>query len=68
MIIEHLVEKIPTKSGFTKLMAGSVLTAVAISLGMVGLLHLFDFTVNPALPATLGAVGAAVFAARLRKW
>ena len=67
MIIEHLVGKLPTKSGFTKLMAGSVLTALAISLGMVGILRLLDFTVNPALPATLGAVGAAVFVARMRK-
>jgi len=67
MIIEHLIERIPTKSAFTKLMVGSVITALSISLGMVWILQAFDFSISPALPASLGAIGAALFAARMRK-
>jgi len=67
MIIEHLVERIPTKSAFTKLMVGSVITALAISLGMVWILQAFDFSISPAIPSAFAAVGAALFAARMRK-
>lgn len=48
------------------LVAGSVVTALAISLGMVGILALIEFPVNPALPAAFGAIGAALFAARMK--
>jgi hypothetical protein len=67
MIIERLVEKLPVKSNFEKLIIGSILTALAISLGMVGILRLFDFSINPAIPSVLAAIGAATYAARMRK-
>lgn len=67
MIIEHLIQRIPTTSVFTKLIVGSVITALAISLGMVWILQAFDFSISPAIPASLAAIGAALFAARMRK-
>ncbi len=67
MIIERLVEKLPIRSNFTKLIVGSILTALAISLGMVGILKLFGFSVNPGIPAALAAIGAATYAARMKK-
>ncbi len=67
MIVERLVRKLLVKSNFTKLMVGSILTALAISLGMVGILRLFDFSVNPAIPSAFAAIGAATYAARMRK-
>jgi len=67
MIIERLVEKLPIRSNFTKLIVGSILTALAISLGMVGILKLFGFSVNPGIPAALASIGAATYAARMKK-
>jgi len=63
MIVDKLVGKLPIKSNFTKLIAGSVLTALMIALGMVGILKLIGFSINPAIPAVLGVVGAAIYAA-----
>ncbi len=54
MIVDKLVEKLPIRSNFTKLIAGSILTALLIALGMVGILKLLDFSINPAIPAVLG--------------
>ena len=67
MIIKRLVEKVPVRSNFGKLIIGSMLTALAISLGMVGILVLFDFSLNPAIPSAFAAVGAALYAARARE-
>jgi hypothetical protein len=38
-----------------------------IALGMVGILKLFDFSIYPVVPAVLGAVGGAIYAAVKRK-
>ena len=62
MIIERLVEKIPVKSKFTKVILGSLLTALTISLGMVSILSIFDFSINPVIPSTVAAMGAAAYA------
>ncbi len=67
MIVDKLVEKLPIRSNFTKLIAGSIITALVIALGMVGILKLLGFSINPAIPAVLGAVGAATYAAATRK-
>ncbi|HIE26884.1 TPA: hypothetical protein EYP66_06330 [Candidatus Poribacteria bacterium] len=67
MIIERLVEKLPIRSDFQKLVIGSILTALTISLGMVGILRLADFSINAVIPSTFAAIGAAVYAARMRK-
>ena len=65
MIVERLLEKLRIRSRLMKLIAGSALTALAISLGMVGILKLFGFSVNPGIPAVLAAIGAATYAARV---
>jgi hypothetical protein len=63
MIVDKLVGKLPIKSNFTKLIAGSILTALVIALGMVGILKLLGFSINPVIPAVLGVIGAATYAA-----
>ena len=67
MIIDKLVEKLHIRSNFVKLITGSILTALAIALGMIGILKLFSFSINPVIPAVLGVVGGAVYAAVTRK-
>jgi len=67
MIVDKLVEKLHIRSNFMKLIAGSILTALVIALGMVGILKLFSFSINPAVPAVLGAIGGAIYAAVTRK-
>ena len=66
MIVERLIKSLSTRSPILRLIAGSVVVALTISLGMVAILSLFGFGVNPALPSALGAIGAALFAARMR--
>lgn len=67
MIIQAIVEKLPIESRHCLLIVGSIITALAISLGMVGGMHLLGLGINPAIPAAVGAVGGAVFAARQRR-
>ncbi len=67
MIVDKLVEKLPIRSNFTKLIADSVLTALVIALGMVGILKLIGFSINPVVPAVLGVIGAATYAVVTRK-
>jgi len=62
MIVDRLVEKIPVKSKFAKMILGSLLTALTISLGMVGVLSMFDFSINSAIPSAVAAMGAAAYA------
>ena len=63
MIVDKIVEKLPFKSNLTKLISGSILTALVIAFGMVGILKLLGFSINPAVPAVLGVIGAATYAA-----
>ena len=63
MLVDKLAGKLLTKSHFTRLVAGSILTALAISLGMAGILKLLGFSTNPAIPAVFGVIGAATYAA-----
>jgi len=67
MTIARLVEKLDIKSNFTKLMVGSILVALTISLRMVGISRLFNFSISPAIPSVFAAIGAATYAARMRK-
>jgi hypothetical protein len=67
MLVDKLVEKLPIRSKIMKLIAGAILTALLIGLGMVGILKLLSFSINPAIPAVLGAVGGATYAAVMRK-
>ena len=67
MIIDKLVEKLHIRSDFMKLIAGSILTALLIALGMVGILKLSSFSINPAIPAIVGVIGGAIYAVITRK-
>jgi len=67
MIVEKLIEKLSIRSSFVKLILGSTLIALIIALGMIGILRLFGFSVNPVNPFALAAVGAAIYAARIQK-
>lgn len=63
MIVDKFIEKLHLRSNFIKLIAGSVLTSLVIAVGMVGILKLFSFSINPVIPAILGAVGGDIYAA-----
>jgi hypothetical protein len=67
MIVEKLVGKLPLKSAFTKVIVGGILTALLISFGALGILRLFNFSMNPAIVAAIAPIGAALYAARVRK-
>jgi hypothetical protein len=65
MVIDRLLEKLHVRSRPMKLIVGSALTALTISLGTVGILKLLGFSVNPGIPAVVAAIGAAAYAARV---
>ena len=67
MIIDKLIDKLPFKSNLIKLIVGSTLTALVIALGIIGVLKLIGFSINPAIPATLGIIGAAAYTAIMHK-
>ena len=59
--------KFSIKSHFWKMLVGSALTGLAISLGMVGILKLLCLSINPGITASFSAVGTAIYATRGRK-
>ena len=67
MIVGKVLQKFPIGSSFTRLIIGSVLTALVISLSIVGILKLFGFAVDPVIPAVLAVIGTAAYATRMRK-
>jgi hypothetical protein len=67
MVTEIILEKLHIRSRLWKLIAGSILTALIISLGMMGILKLMSISINPGVPAVIAVVGAAAYAARCKK-
>ncbi len=67
MVTEILLEKLHIRSRLWKLVAGSILTALIISLGMIGILKLIGISINPGVPAVIATIGAAAYAARCRR-
>jgi len=67
MIVDKLIEKLHIRLNFMKIIAGSILTALVIALGMVGILKMFSYSINPMIPAVFGVVGGAIYAAVTRK-
>ena len=67
MVTETLLEKLHIRSRLWKLIAGSILTALIISLGMVGILKLIGVSINPGVPAAVATIGAAAYAARCKR-
>ena len=64
MIAEKVLEKMHVVSRPAKLILGSTITALIISLGMIGILRLIGFPMNPVIPAVMGVIGAATYAAK----
>jgi hypothetical protein len=67
MVTEIILEKLHIRSRLWKLMAGSVLTALIISLGMIGILKLMGVSISPGVPAVVATIGAAAYVARCRR-
>ena len=67
MLAEKVINILPIKSEFLKLLIGSILTALMISLGMVYVLELIHFPVSPALPSACAAIGAAIYASNFNR-
>lgn len=62
------IKKYPTQASFlVRLIAGAVIIAVSVSLGIVIIADLVGFTFSPAIPAVMASIAAALFAARFRK-
>jgi len=67
MIVEKIMDKLPVRSPLAKMIVGGILTALMILIGALAILRLFNFSVNPAIVAVLAVIGAAVYAASIRK-
>ncbi len=65
MCNDWLAKKYHIKSYWTKLILGSAITALLISLGMVVISQLLDFDINSGIIAALAAIGTAVYATRV---
>jgi hypothetical protein len=65
MLTERLVARV-RGAWWVRLILGSVITSLAVSLGMLAFAGLLGVELGAALPAASGAVAGAVFAARLR--
>lgn len=64
MLVERLTRVIPVKSDLTRLITGSALSALAISLGFIGICQLLALPTNAGLAAALAAVGAGIYGIR----
>jgi membrane associated rhomboid family serine protease len=67
MLIKKIIDKVPVRSSFAKLILGAILAALLVSFGIIGILKLFGFLVNPAIPSVFASIGAALYAAAVRK-
>jgi len=61
MLVEKVVNNLPMRSNFVKLIIGSALCALAISLGCIGVSRLFALPVNNEIAVALGCIGAAIY-------
>ena len=66
MIITRLVRQLPIHSDLGKLIAGSIIVALSISLGTVAIAGLMSVSLPSAIPAALAAAGAAAYAVAMR--
>jgi hypothetical protein len=67
MGIKKIIDKLPIRSSFAKLILGAILVALLVSLGMIGVLKLFGFSVNPSIPSVFAGISAALYAAGIKK-
>jgi hypothetical protein len=62
MIVKHLIRQLPIHSSLAKLVLGSTIVALGISLGTVGVAGLLGISVPPVVAAALAAAGTAAYA------
>ena len=65
--INRVVDFLPIRSNFIKLIIGSIITALLISLCMGLILKLLNFHVSFVIPSALSVIGAAIYAAKYKK-
>lgn len=65
MLTERLIGRIRAGE-LARLVIGSVIASLAVSLGMLAFAGLLGVELGAALPAASGAIAGALFAARLR--
>ncbi|MGD8496795.1 MAG: hypothetical protein PVF05_11435 [Gemmatimonadales bacterium] len=65
MLTERLIGRMRA-GGLARLVIGSVIASLAVSLGMLAFAGLLGVELGAALPAASGAIAGALFAARLR--
>jgi len=66
MIIERLVANLPIQSRWSRVVLGSIVAALAVSLSTIGALALLGMSAPPALAAALGVAGGAAYAAKVK--
>jgi len=64
--IHHAVDVLPIRSNFIKLLIGSIVIALLISLGMGLILKLLNYHVSFVIPSVLAVIGAAIYAAKYK--
>ncbi len=67
MLTEIILEKLHIRSRLWKLIAGSILIVLMISLGMMGILKLMNVSINSGVPVVIAVAGAAAYAARCKR-
>ena len=67
MIIDKLIDKLPIKNNFIKLIVGAVITGLLISLLAFAVLKLIGYSVHAAIPSISGVIGAVIYAATRKK-
>jgi phosphate/sulfate permease len=64
MLIERFIRTLPVKSNFTKLITGAAFSALAISIGFIGVSSVLALPINTEMAVVFGAIGAAVYGIR----
>jgi hypothetical protein len=64
MLIERFIRTLPIKPSFTKLIVGAALSALAISLGFIGVSRVLALPINTEIAVVFGAIGAAIYGIR----
>lgn len=67
MMLDNIIEELPVKSSLAKMIIGSTLVALIIALGMLDILSLLRFSINPVIPTAIAVAGAAVYAASMKR-
>lgn len=64
MLIDKVINTFHIKTDYLRLFAGTIMTALIISLGMVYIADALNFPIGTALPSAFGAIGAALYSAK----